>query len=96
MVGNVNLRGCAPMLGGWYTDMWNAIKKGVSSSAEIAAQLLNLYRTGQLTPEEYAKLQVELEKTRGGTSSDNTKTIFIVGGVALAALALGIIGTRNK
>jgi 2-hydroxycyclohexanecarboxyl-CoA dehydrogenase len=32
----------------------------------------------------------------GGNSSDNTKTILIIGGVALAALALGIIGTRNK
>ena len=97
MIGNVKLKGCAPMLGGWYTDMWNAIKKGVLSSTEIAAQLLNLYRAGQLTPEEYTKLQIELAKAQGrGTSSDNTKTILIVGGVALAALALGIIGNSKK
>lgn len=91
MIGNVKLYGCAP-LGGWWTDLQKAVRSG----ATTAAQLLSLWKAGNITQEEY----IELEKARiaaaGGSSSDSTKTIFIVGGVALAALALGIIGTRNK
>lgn len=91
MIGNVKLNGCAP-LGGWWTDL----QKAVTSGATTAAQLLNLWKAGNITQDQY----IELEKARiaaaGGTSSDSTKTILIVGGVALAALALGIIGTRNK
>lgn len=91
MIGKTCVKGCAP-LGGWWTDL----QKAITSGAMTAAQLLNLWKAGQITQEQY----IELEKARiaaaGGTSSDNTKTILIVGGVALAALALGIIGTRNK
>ena len=91
MIGNVKLYGCAP-LGGWWTDLQKAVRSG----ATTAAQLLLLWKGGNITQEQY----IELEKARiaaaGGSSSDGTKTIFIVGGVALAALALGIIGTRNK
>lgn len=91
MIGNVKLYGCAP-LGGWWTDLQKAVRSG----ATTAAQLLSLWKAGNITQEEY----IELEKARiaaaGGSSSDNTKTVFIVGGVALAALALGIIGTHNK
>lgn len=91
MIGYVKLNGCAP-LGGWWTDLQKAVRSG----ATTAAQLLSLWKAGNITQEEY----IELEKARiaaaSGTSSDSTKTILIVGGVALAALALGIIGTRKK
>ena len=91
MIGNVKLYGCAP-LGGWWTDLQKAVRSG----ATTAAQLLSLWKAGNITQEEY----IELEKARiaaaGGSSSDSTKTIFIVGAIAMAALALGIIGTRNK
>lgn len=91
MIGNVKLYGCAP-LGGWWTDLQKAVRSG----ATTAAQLLSLWKAGNITQEEY----IELEKARiaaaGGSSSGSTKTILIVGGVALAALALGIIGTSRK
>lgn len=91
MIGYVKLNGCAP-LGGWWTDLQKAVRSG----ATTAAQLLSLWKAGNITQEEY----IELEKARiaaaGGTSSDSTKTILIVCGVSLAALALGIIGTREK
>ena len=91
MLGNVKLYGCAP-LGGWWTDLQKAVRSG----ATTAAQLLSLWKAGNITQEEY----IELEKARiaaaGGSSSGSTKTILIVGGVALAALALGIIGTSRK
>lgn len=91
MIGYVKLNARAP-LGGWWTDLQKAVRSG----ATTAAQLLSLWKAGNITQEEY----IELEKARiaaaGGTSSDSTKTILIVGGVALAALALGIIGTRKK
>lgn len=91
MIGYVKLNGCAP-LGGWWTDLQKAVRSG----ATTAAQLLSLWKAGNITQEEY----IELEKARiaaaGGTSSDSTKTILIVSGVTLAALALGIIGTRKK
>lgn len=91
MIGNVKLYGCAP-LGGWWTDL----QKAVSSGATTAAQLLSLWNAGNITQEQY----IELEKARiaaaGATSDGSTKTLLIVGGVALAALALGIIGTSRK
>ena len=91
MIGNVKLYGCAP-LGGWWTDLQKAVRSG----ATTAAQLLSLWNAGNITQDQY----IELEKARiaaaGGTSSDSTKTILIVGGIALAALALGIIGINNK
>jgi voltage-gated potassium channel Kch len=92
MIGNVKLNGCTP-LGGWWTDL----QKAITSGAMTAAQLLNLWKAGNITQEQY----FELEKARiaasgASATTDNTKTILIVGGVALAALALGIIGTRKR
>ena len=91
MIGNVKLYGCAP-LGGWWTDL----QKAVSSGATTAAQLLSLWKAGNITQEQY----IELEKARiaaaGGTSDGSTKTLLIFGGIALVVLALGVIGTSNK
>lgn len=94
MIGNVKLKGCAPMLGGWWTDLQKALQSG----AVTAAQLLNLYKQGNITQEQYYELQkIAAQGAASGRGSGiDNKTILIVGGVALAALALGIIGTRNK
>ena len=95
MIGNVRLKGCAPM-GGWLTDFTKGLYTLVKGGAMSAAELLKLYQQGQLTTEQYTELEKARIEAESGKSSDNTKTILIVGGVALAALALGIIGTRNK
>lgn len=92
MIGNVKLNGCAP-LAGWWTNL----QKAVQSGATTALQLIGLYQAGNITQEQY----LELEKARiaaagGSTTSDTTKTVLIIGGVAIAALALGIIGGRKK
>lgn len=92
MIGKTCVNGCT--LGGWYTDMWNAIKKGVSSSTEIAAQLLNLYRAGQLSPEEYNKLQIELAKAQASGSVSSGNTIIYVGLAAAALVAVALIAKK--
>ena len=95
MIGNVKLKGCSPMLGGWWTDLQKALQSG----AVTAAQLLNLYKQGSITQEQYFELQKIAAKSAasGSGSGIDNKTILIVGGVAIALLAFGgIIGTSRK
>ena len=93
MVGNVKLNGCSPMLGGWWTDMQKAIRSGATTLFQVGAQALQLYQQGRISEQDYKEIQLELAKQK--SSGTDTKTILIVGGVALAALALGVIGTRK-
>lgn len=94
MIGNVKLKGCSPMLGGWWTDLQKALQSG----AVTAAQLLNLYKQGNITQDQYYELQkiaAQGAAIGSGRGIDN-KTILIFGGVAIALLAFGIIGTSRK
>lgn len=94
MIGNVKMNGCAPMLGGWWTDLQKAVQSGLVT----AAQALNLYQQGQITQEQYFELQkiAATASASGSGSGIDNKTILIFGGVALALLAFGIIGTSRR
>lgn len=95
MIGNVKYMPMGSCLGSNAWDkFWNAIGKAGGTVAELGAKALAMWQQGQLSTEDYKEIQLALAKQ--STTSDNTKTILLVGGVALAALALGIIGTRNK
>lgn len=96
MIGNVKYRPMGSCLGSNAWDkFWNAVGKAGGTVADLGAKALSMWQQGQLSTEDYKEIQLALAK-QSGSGSDNTKTILIVGGVALAALALGIIGTRNK
>ena len=95
MIGNVKYRPMGSCLGSNAWDkFWNAVGKAGGTVAELGAKALAMWELGQLSTVDYKEIQLALAKQ--AAPSDNTKTILIVGGVALAALALGIIGTRNK
>ena len=95
MIGNVTYRTMSSCLGSNAWDkFWNAVGKAGGTVAELGSKALAMWQQGQLSTEDYKEIQLALAKQ--STTSDNTKTLLLVGGVALAALALGIIGTRNK
>lgn len=95
MIGNVKYRPMGSCLGSNAWDkFWNAVGKAGGTVAELGAKALAMWQQGQLSTEDYKEIQLALAKQT--TTSDNTKTLLLVGGVALAALALGIIGTHNK
>lgn len=95
MIGNVKYTPMGSCLGSNAWDkFWNAMGKAGGTVAELGAKALGMWQQGQLSTEDYKEIQLALAKQ--STTSDNTKTILLVGGVALTALALGIIGTRNN
>lgn len=95
MIGNVTYRPMGACLGSNAWDkFWNAIGKAGGTVAELGAKALAMWQQGQLSTEDYKEIQLALAKQ--STTSDNTKTLLLVGGVALVALAFGIIGTRNN
>ena len=80
-------------LGGWWTEDQQAIIKG----AVTAAQLLNLYRQGQITQEQYYELQkIQAAAAAQQSSGIDSKTLLYVGAGVLALFALGIFATSRR
>ena len=80
-------------LGGWWTDLQKAIIKG----AVTGAQLLNLYRQGQITQEQYYELQkIQAAAAAQQSSGIDSKTLLYVGAGVLALFALGIFATSRR
>lgn len=83
-------------LGGWWTDLQKALQSG----AVTAAQLLNLYKQGNITQEQYYELQ-KIQAAAAAAASQqssgiDSKTLLYVGAGVLALFALGIFATSRR
>lgn len=79
-------------LGGWWTDLQKALQSG----AVTAAQLLNLYKQGNITQEQYYELQkIQAAAAAQQSSGIDSKTLLFVGAGVLALFAFGIITSRR-
>lgn len=95
MIGNVKYTTMGSCLGSSaWKKFWNAVGEAGGTVADLGAKALGLYQQGKLSEADYKEIQLALANQ--SSTSDNTKTILIIGGVALAALALGVIGGRKK
>lgn len=81
-------------LGGWWTDLQKALQRG----AVTAAQLLNLYKQGNITQEQYYELQKiqAAAAAQQQSSGIDSKTLLYVGAGVLALFALGIFATSGR
>lgn len=80
-------------LGGWWTDLQKALQSG----AVTAAQLLNLYKQGNITQEQYYELQkIQAAAASQQSSGIDSKTLLYVGAGVIALFALGIFATSRR
>ena len=70
---------CAPVMGGWWTDFWNAVQKG----ANVVIPGYTAVTTAQAQAE-----AIKAGTAAASTSPDYTKIALIAGGVLLAAMLL--------
>lgn len=73
---------CSPVMGGWWTDFVNAVKKGAGTGIDLYTQ----YQTGQITKEQYNAL-LKAQEEQQKTTASLTK-YAVVGAIGLAAILL--------